>query len=141
MTIRLESIVNAPIDKVKSHFAKDLFTYLLPPGAKLLRFDGSQTGDIVHLKLPGAGEWMSEIVSHGEGEGEWFFVDKGKILPMGLQSWRHEHRLQDRGDDTVIVDHMQFSTGKKWLDSLIYPFLYLSFYPRKFQYNRYFSQV
>ena len=86
MTIRLESIVNAPIDKVKSHFAKDLFTYLLPPGAKLLRFDGSQTGDIVHLRLPGAGEWMSEIVSHGEGEGEWYFVDQGKILPMGLKA-------------------------------------------------------
>ena len=61
MNITLRSKVHADLKTVHNRFDADLFRYLLPPGAQLIAFGGSKKGDIVHLKLPLAGEWISEI--------------------------------------------------------------------------------
>jgi ligand-binding SRPBCC domain-containing protein len=120
-------------------FDEHLFKYLLPPGAQLMEFGGSKKGDIVHLKLPLAGEWVSEITENASSKDNCYFIDEGRKLPFPLKAWRHKHILHRVGNCTIIEDNMSFSTGYSITDLIFYPVLYLSFLPRVWQYKRYFN--
>jgi ligand-binding SRPBCC domain-containing protein len=139
MNITLRSKVSGEMIAIFDRFDERLFKYLLPPGAKLIEFGGSKKGDIVHLKLPVAGEWVSEITENGASEDTCYFIDEGRQLPFPLKKWRHKHILHRAGNSTIIEDNMKFSTGSIFTDLLFYPVLYLSFLPRVWQYKRYFN--
>lgn len=139
MNITLRSKVNGEVSSIFERFDERLFKFLLPPGAQLIEFGGSQKGDIVHLKLPLAGEWVSEIIENGASEDTCYFIDEGRKLPFPLKEWRHKHILLRAGNSTIIEDNMSFSIGNKITDLLFYPVLYFSFLPRVWQYKRYFN--
>ena len=139
LNITLRSTVNGEISSIFELFDERLFKYLLPPGAQLIEFGGSKQGDIVHLILPVAGEWVSEIIESASSEDTCYFIDEGRKLPFPLKEWRHKHILHRAGNGTIIEDNMNFSTGNMILDLLFYPILYLSFLPRVWQYKRYFK--
>ena len=141
MNLTLKSKVQADLETVYRRFDADLFTYLLPPGAQLLAFGGSKKGDIVHLKLPLAGEWISEITEDGASEHQCYFIDEGRKLPFPLKTWRHKHILHGSGSETIIEDNMTFLTGNALLNVLFYPVLFLAFLPRVWQYKRYFKLI
>lgn len=143
--IVLYSKVNARYEKVAGDFGEDLFTFLLPPRfvASLVAYEGSAPGSRVHIrfKLPLPSEWISIIKSEDKTEDRYVFVDEGEKLPFPLKKWKHIHSVVKRGENTTeIIDNMNFSTGSGFLDFLIYPFLYLAFYPRKKQYKKYFER-
>ena len=140
MNITLRSKVKVELESVYNRFDADLFRYLLPLGAHLIAFGGSKKGDIVHLKLPIAGEWISEITEDGISEDTCYFIDEGRTLPFPLKTWRHKHILHRSGTSTIIEDNMTFSTGNGFADVLVYPFLLLSFLPRVWQYKSYFKR-
>jgi ligand-binding SRPBCC domain-containing protein len=139
MNITLRSKVIGGLTTVYSRFDHNLFRYLLPPGAQLIEFGGSKKGDIVHLKLPLAGEWISEITENGMSEDICYFVDEGRKLPFPLKKWKHKHILHGAGKSTIIEDNMSFSTGNIITDVLFYPVLLFSFLPRLWQYKSYFK--
>ena len=140
MNITLRSKVDASLKTVHQGFDANLFTYLLPPGAQLIAFGGSTKGDIVHLKLSLAGEWISEITEDGHSPDQFYFIDEGRKVPFPLKKWKHKHILHRSGNGTIVEDNMTFSTSNGLLDVLIYPFLYLAFLPRTWQYRQYFSK-
>ena len=78
MNITLKSKVIGDFTEVYKRFDRNLFSYLLPPGAQLIEFGGSKKGDIVHLKLPLAGEWISEITENGISAEVCYFIDEDK---------------------------------------------------------------
>ena len=88
MKLTLRSTVSADLETVYQYFDADLFRYLLPPGAQRLHFGGSKTGDTVHLKLPLAGEWLSEITTttkthlHLSSTKMWFLTFVTSTMPM-----------------------------------------------------------
>ncbi len=139
MKITLKSKVTGNLQFVINHFDEGLFKYLLPPGANLIKFGGSNTGDIVHLNLPLAGEWISEITEHQSEIDYYYFIDEGRTLPFPLKTWKHKHVLRASGADTIVEDHMSFSTGFFLSDLLFYPMLLISFLPRLWQYKSYFN--
>ena len=139
INITLRSKVSGELTAIYKHFDADLFRYLLPPGAQLIEFGGSKQGDIVHLKLPIAGDWISEITENGVSAETCYFIDEGRKLPFPLKEWRHKHILHRQGNNTIVEDNMNFSTGNIITDILFYPVLFLSFFPRVWQYNRYFK--
>lgn len=139
MNITLRSRVIGDLETIHDRFDHDLFKYLLPPGAQLIEFGGSKKGDIVHLKLPLAGEWISEITENGMSENMRYFIDEGRKLPFPLKKWKHKHILQLAGKHTIIEDNMNFSTGNIITDILFYPVLLISFLPRLWQYKSYFK--
>ena len=95
----------------------------------------------MHLKLPVAGAWFSEITEHGGTEGQAYFIDQGRQLPFPLKQWEHRHVLYRDGDHTIIEDDMHFSSGNRLLDLLLYPALFLAFLPRVWQYKAYFKNL
>ena len=139
INITLRSKVSGELTAICKHFDADLFRYLLPPGAKLIDFGGSKKGDIVHLKLPLAGEWISEITEDGATEDLCYFIDEGRKLPFLIKDWRHKHILRRQGINTIVEDNMNYSTGNIIADILFYPVLFLSFLPRVWQYKQYFK--
>ena len=139
INITLRSKVSGELTAIYKHFDADLFRYLLPPGAQLIEFGGSKQGDKVHLKLPIAGEWISEITENGASDDVCYFIDEGRKLPFPIKEWWHKHVLHRQGNNTIVEDNMNFSTGNILADILFYPVLYLSFLPRVWQYNRYFK--
>ncbi len=142
MKIKLYSKVPGRWEEVYEHFNKDLFLYLLPPGARLIRFDGSAKDDIVHIQFPMAAEWISHIVKTGQEQGHAWFVDTGVKLPFGLTDWEHKHHVYEEDQESSrIVDEMEFSTGNRLKDTIIYPFLLLAFLPRVWQYKKYFNRL
>lgn len=139
MNITLTSNVNLDHKSVFNGFDSKLFTYLLPPGTELIQFGGSDKGDVVHLKLPLAGEWVSLITENQESEKGYYFIDEGKKLPFPLKKWKHRHTIEAYNGGTRIIDDMTFSSGSYLFDLVLYPVLYLSFYPRTWQYKNYFK--
>jgi ligand-binding SRPBCC domain-containing protein len=139
MNITLRSRVNGELSAVHNRFDHDLFKYLLPPGAQLIEFGGSEKGGMVHLKLPLAGEWISEITENAMLADMYYFIDEGRKLPFPLKKWKHKHILHRAGKNTIIDDDITFSTGNVITDMLFYPFLLLSFLPRLWQYKSYFK--
>lgn len=132
------------MEKVFNSFDKNLFSYLLPPGATIKRFDGSRPGDIVHLQFsfPLKAEWISEITQEYIGDNICYFIDYGVRLPFGIKHWRHVHYVhRDTEEASIIEDDMEFRTSNFILDFLMYPFLYLAFLPRKRQYQKYFENA
>lgn len=139
MNITLKSKVTGELNAVYNRFDDNLFRYLLPPGAQLIEFGGSKKGDIVHLNLPLAGEWISEITENGMSDDMCYFIDEGRKLPFPLKKWKHKHILHNAGASTIIEDNMNFSTGNIITDILFYPVLLLAFLPRLWQYKSYFK--
>ncbi len=145
MRIVFRSQVNAPFQKVAGDFGENLFTFLLPPKfvAGLVAYEGSKPGSKVHIrfKLPVPSDWISIIKSEEKTNDKYVFVDEGEKLPFGLKSWKHIHSIFKTGEQsTEIIDDMNFSTGLKLFDFFVYPVLYLSFYPRKKLYKKYFEK-
>ncbi len=128
--------------EVFASFDESLFRYLLPPGSQLLRFDGSSSGDIVHLRLFSKTEWISEITESSETSDHCYFVDRGMTIPRPLVYWRHIHHVWPHGpENSRIEDEMEYRTSNKILDLIIFPFLYFAFLPRVWQYRKYFNTL
>lgn len=145
MKIVLKSTVKQAFDTVAEHFDEELFTFLLPPPfvAQLVKYEGSAPGSIVHIRFnfPWRSSWISKITSSRRNDEEFSFVDIGTKLPFGLKTWKHHHIVKKVDEtSTAIIDEMEFSTGLGIFDLLAYPVLYLSFYPRKKQYKKYFEE-
>lgn len=141
MRIILKTNVQENFRTVFQSFDLVLFKFLLPPGAELIRFDGSKKGDMVHLKFnfPFKGEWISVITENRETEDESYFIDRGEKLPLGIRTWLHKHIVEENGKFSTIIDDIKYSTGNVLLDLLYFLPLYFAFFPRKFLYKKYFN--
>ncbi|MDX2062695.1 MAG: hypothetical protein SFY70_06515 [Bacteroidia bacterium] len=146
MRLRLSTRVAGNYRTVMAGFTQALFVALAPPLPKvqLRRFDGSETGDEVHLDIDFVffrQRWHSTIVQHGDIGTEAFFVDEGTVLPFFLARWQHHHRVVADGPAaSIIEDDIRYSSGT-WLgDVLLYPGLWLQFAYRKPVYRRFFAR-
>ncbi|WP_460622581.1 SRPBCC family protein [Hymenobacter tenuis] len=148
MHFTLSTHVAAPPAQVWAGFTRELFLALAPPFPpfRLLRFDGCHRGDEVHIEL-GAGparfHWTSLITDHGTTpDGTFYFVDEGQKLPPPLRYWRHRHLMQPApGGGTYITEDLEYRTGLKALDVLLYPAIWAQFAWRQPIYRRWFGQV
>ena len=87
MKITISTKVDQSYLEVKAGFTESLFKKLSPPfpPVRLLRFDGSETGDIVSLELNFIffrQKWNSHITEDQTTAQEFFFVDEGVELPF-----------------------------------------------------------
>ncbi|WP_162418314.1 SRPBCC family protein [Cyclobacterium roseum] len=146
MKINLSTRVDQSYLKVKEGFTEDLFQSLNPPfpPVKLLRFDGSSTGDIVSLELNFIlfkQVWTSEITDDQTDENEFYFVDEGIKLPFFLRFWRHKHRVVSQGpSQSLIIDEISYRAPNKILEIFLFPVLYAQFAMRKPVYKKYFGK-
>ena len=142
MKIYIETAVKESVEKVFLAFDEKLFLALKPPllPMKLMRFDGCKVGDQVHLDL-GLNVWISLITEHSVATDECYFVDEGSQLPFPLKRWRHKHLIKNKDGVTLIIDNIDFSTGLKLLDYLVFPALYFMFWLRKPVYRKKFGEL
>lgn len=144
MRLLLKTKVNGHYQSVMARFDRQLFEALAPPVGQIeiVEFTGSQTGDRVHLRFlsPVKTDWISDIVAHGDDGQEAYFVDEGVKLPFPLAEWRHRHvvrRLSE--DESCIIDDITYKGVNAFFTLLLYPALFLGFFPRKRIYRKYFG--
>lgn len=146
MEIRISTLVKGNYLEVLQQFDQELLEKLTPPGLqiKLLQYDGSKRGDIVHIRIFILGfimqEWVSEITDTGRDKRHAFFIDEGKTLPTFLRSWKHAHIVENHQENSKIIDKIEFRTPFKLLDWAIFPLLYLQFAYRKPIYKKVFGK-
>ena len=146
MNIQLKTSVKGNYRNVMARFDRQLFEALKPKGAKMeiVTFTGSKEGDTVHLRFlsPLRAEWISKITEDGQNEEEAWFVDEGVQLPWPLVYWRHRHIARKITTDTCdIIDDITFTGPNALMTLLLYPAIYLGFYPRKQIYQSYFGKI
>lgn len=144
MRIQLKTKVDGNYRAVMEKFDRKLFEALKPKYGKMeiVEFTGSKKNDIVHLRFlsPFKVEWESEIIEDGENENESYFIDEGTKLPFPLSYWKHKHVVQKITEDTsYIIDDMTFEGVHFIFTPLLYPALYIAFYPRKSIYKSFFK--
>lgn len=145
MNLKISTLVMGHHHNVMKGFTRDLFERLTPPGVKvdLVRFDGSETGDVVHLQLKmpffPPQNWISEITNHGSNETRSWFVDTGTVLPWFLGAWEHHHRVEQHGPNCLIIDDINFRAASWIPDVLLYPILWIQFAGRRSVYRQYFG--
>jgi ligand-binding SRPBCC domain-containing protein len=141
-------IITTPVAKnylqVAHMFDEKLLSSLNPPfpPVKIVRYDGSTTGDEVHLQLNFIlfkQIWKSLITAHHADEKEIYFIDEGIQLPFFLKYWRHKHIVAKDKQGACIIDDVTFKTPFFLFDYVLYPVLYLQFLYRKPIYKKYFS--
>lgn len=146
MKLTLRTPVSAPLRSVWEGFDESLFKKLSPPfpPVKLVRFDGSRTGDLVSLELNFIlfkQNWTSRIADQQETDEEIYFIDEGTKLPFFLSFWRHKHRLiHQKTGGTLIADEIEYRTPFLLFDYLMYPVLWAQFAYRKPIYRRIFAK-
>jgi ligand-binding SRPBCC domain-containing protein len=146
MEIIIKTYVNQPLQSVWQGFDENLFVKLAPPfpPVRLLRFDGSEKGNEVHLELNFLlfrQTWVSLITENVKTDDQIYFVDEGIKLPFFIKYWKHRHRIikhidKGKGTQSLIIDEVEF---KSWLGWLIYPVLYFQFWYRKGIYEEIFK--
>ncbi|OKL40868.1 SRPBCC family protein [Pontibacter flavimaris] len=146
MQLHLSTYVSQNYLQVFNAFDEQLFWKLSPtyPKLKLLRFDGSEPGDVVEVELQTgikSFRWTSLITERSITETEAYFVDQGQELPPPLKVWHHKHLVSKNGSGAVIHDIITYSTGFKPLDLLLYPLIKVQFGMRKPVYQREFGKV
>ncbi|MCC5945997.1 MAG: hypothetical protein JJT94_13785 [Bernardetiaceae bacterium] len=142
--MRISTQVNADAQIVWDNFNQDLFEKLNPPfpPARLLRYDGNQPGDEVHIELNFIifkQLWISKITAQEITDKEFYFIDEGSKLPFFLTAWKHKHRICRHKNATLIIDEISYKTPNRILDWLLYPALWLQFVYRKPIYKRIFK--
>ena len=148
MRVLLRTTVAQPPAQVMAGFTEKLFVALAPPFPKLrlLRFDGSRTGDQVEIELNtlvARLRWTSLIVDDGAlPDGTLFFIDEGQQLPPPLRYWRHRHLVEPAPNGgSIIVDDLEYRTASPVLDALLYPAMWAQFAWRKPIYRRWFAKA
>ncbi|MCU0391818.1 MAG: hypothetical protein MUE81_11930 [Thermoflexibacter sp.] len=146
MEIVIKTYVSQPILSVWQGFNETLFLKLAPPfpPMKLLRFDGSEKGNEVHIRLNFIlfkQKWISLITENVKTEDQIYFIDEGIKLPFFLKYWKHKHRIikhidNEKHTQSIIIDEIEFKSIFGWL---IYPVLYLQFWNRKKIYRKIFK--
>ena len=144
MNIQMKTQVRGNYKSVMARFDRSLFEALKPQHGEMeiIAFTGSKKGDRVHLRFlsPIKAEWISEIVVDGENDQEAYFIDEGTTLPFPLRYWRHKHIVRKITEDSCwIIDDMTFKGPNFLITLLMYPAIYLGFYPRKKIYKEYFK--
>ncbi len=144
MNIQLKTKVDGNYRDIMRRFDRQLFEALKPAGADMdiIAFTGSERGDKVHLRFnrPVKAEWISHITDHGANDREAYFIDEGVKLPFPLAYWKHKHIVQKITEDTsYIIDDMTFKGRNFFFTLLLYPGIFLGFYPRKKIYQEYFK--
>ena len=144
MKLTLQTRVEQDYLSVKKGFDQTLFQKLSPPfpPVKLLRFDGSSTGDLVVLELNFLffkQRWTSEITEDSTDEKEFYFIDEGIELPFFLKTWRHKHRVIQDGTGSLIRDEINYTAPFGWITVLLHPALLAQFAFRIPIYKRLFK--
>lgn len=129
-----------------ARFDRDLFEALAPrqPKMEIVEFTGSKKGDRVHIRFlqPLKVDWVSVITEDEINNAEAYFIDEGVQLPFPLSFWKHKHIVRKITEDTsFIIDDITFRGPNRLLSLLMYPAIFLGFYPRKRIYRRYFGEV
>ena len=145
MNIQIRTKVDGNYKDIMRQFDRKLFEALKPSLAdmEVVSFTGSKTGDKVHIRFnsPIKTEWISLITDHGENEKESFFIDEGVQLPFPLSYWQHKHIVRKITNTTsYIIDDMTFKGPNFIISWLLYPAIYIGFYPRKKIYKKYFGR-
>lgn len=146
MNIQLSTKVDGNYKDIMRQFDRRLFEALKPSLAdmEIVAFTGSEKGDKVHIrfKSPIKAEWISHITGHGENEKESFFIDEGVKLPFPLSYWKHKHIVRKITNKTsYIIDDITFKDPNLMASWLLYPAIYMGFYPRKKIYKKYFNTI
>jgi ligand-binding SRPBCC domain-containing protein len=145
MFFSIQTTVKQDYLTVSRNFGKDLFVALSPPfpPVKLLRFDGNQKGNEVHIELNFLlfrQKWISLITSDYADENEINFVDEGTKTPFFLKYWHHKHRIIRHNNAAIIKDEITFNTPFIVFDWLMFPVMYCQFLYRRPIYKKYFSK-
>lgn len=146
MHLHLRTNVAQDYLTVFNAFDEQLFRKLSPPYPKLnlLRFDGSEPGDVVDVELQTgikSFRWTSLITARELTDAEAYFIDEGQQLPPPLRLWHHKHLVTKNGNGATIHDIITFSTGFKLLDAILLPIMKMQFGMRGPIYEREFGKV
>ena len=133
-------------EAVMAKFTSELFILLAPPfpKIKLLRFDGSEKGNEIHLEMHVIffkTEWISLITDHVSKENQIYFIDEGTSIPAPIKYWRHRHVIRNANAILFIDDDLTFTSGNKIVDILLFPFVYGLLFYRKPIYKKYFNTL
>jgi ligand-binding SRPBCC domain-containing protein len=132
MQLHLKTYVSQDYLSVFNAFDERLFRKLAPsyPKLKLLRFDGSEPGDMIEIEMQTGVKnflWTSLITEKNVTDTEAYFVDRGQQLPPPLKDWEHKHLITKNGTGAIIHDIITYSTGSTLLDLILYPVMHLQF--------------
>jgi len=144
MNIILKTPIKGNYIKVMEAFDLSLFEALKPPFGKMeiVEFTGSKKGDRVHIRFlsPIKAEWVSDIIADEVTDDMALFVDVGSTLPWPLATWTHRHIVEKVDENnSIIIDDITFTASNFILTAIMYPAIFMGFYPRKKIYQEYFS--
>lgn len=144
MNLQLQTTVRGNYRDLIDRFDRELFEALAPRQGEMeiVEFTGSRQGDRVHLRFlkPIRAEWVSLITEDAVNDREAYFVDEGVQLPWPLTYWRHRHVVRKITENSsCIIDDITFRGANPLLTALLYPAIFLGFYPRKKIYRTYFG--
>lgn len=144
--LRFQTCLSRPFQEVKNRFNEDLFRFLAPifPRVTIQQYDGQEPGNLIWVRLNFflfAWDWKSLIQDKTENEAFMEFVDVGLKIPPFLSEWRHTHRIDSIGNQTVITDSIQWKAGKFWPDKLVHLMLWMQFRGRPGLYKSWFERT
>lgn len=137
------SIKKSTLNQIKKNFQEPTFIKFLIIGqpVKILKWEGIKNNMEAQFKI-WLFKWHTMSVYHSDFESSnnsFQFKDHGKILPFGLISWLHIHRVYKKNDHIIIKDELNFKHKNNFLGIFIYPIMVFPIVIRKILYPVYFK--
>ena len=117
LQFRKSTLINAPIETVWAFYERpDLLKLLTPPWqpVQIIRREGGlEAGAISEFRIwlgPFPVQWISRHTACVPYEK---FIDEQQVGPM--DAWKHQHLFQKEGNQTRLVDVIDFSIPGGWL--------------------------
>ncbi len=131
MKITIKTAVELDFKTVWQGFNKKLLKKLSPPFPKVeIKSFSMDKGEKVEIILDIFIKrylWVSVITESEALINEFYFIDEGIEIPLGMTYWRHKHRILKKSDSSFILDEVEFKTKYKLLEWLLYPLIFLQF--------------
>ena len=137
-------VLDVNFDEVKLAFHQFSFIEYLTKfqPVRILKWEGIESGKKAHFKFWFL-NWRKLSVCHDKyvnSDSKLSFVDKGIVMPMGINYWNHTHIVRDNKDSVIIEDYFEFGHKNKIIEKLIYPVMVFPIFIRRLTYKLFFKK-
>ncbi len=142
LQFRKSTLINAPVKVVWEFYERpDILERLTPPWqpVQIIRHDGGlDVGAVSEFRIwlgPFPVQWVSRhtvCVAYEK------FIDEQQVGPM--DSWKHEHRFKQEGNQTRLIDAIEFSIPGGWFTNWVLGLWVKSRLEQMFEYRHQVTQ-
>lgn len=139
------TLAKKKLNCVKKHWNEELLSAVFPPfpPVSVKSYEGLSKGSKTAVELNFLvfkARVVNEVVEWEESEHVLSMTEIGREFLPSMKNWKQAVTIEQKGEDCVITDELEYGTGVPALDMLFYPSMKGIVLYRQRRYKSYFDK-